>query len=368
MNRITIIGAGAAGIGMGVALKQLGCQDFQILERGEIGESFQNWPMETRFITPSFTSNGFGMPDLNAVSMETSPAYTIGTEHLSGPQFSKYLRLVAKTYELPIYTKTRVVDILPNIDGYTIVTDHETIATKYLIMAVGQYTFPKLTDHPENIIHYSQVHSWQNIDSKNQVIVGGNESGVDAAIHLAQLGHKILMITENTGLRATSADPSIRLAPYTRHRFLDLPKNTADNITLQENISLQSVTQKDQQYHLLFADGRTITTPDKPIVCTGFNPGALASWPQFFESNKGDIILNNVDESTVAKNIFVIGPDVRHQDAIFCYIYKFRQRFGVIINEIAQREGWDIGNFVAVNRANSFYLDDCSACDVTCNC
>ncbi|MES5863433.1 NAD(P)/FAD-dependent oxidoreductase [Lacticaseibacillus paracasei] len=368
MNQITIIGAGAAGIGMGVALKQLGCQAFQILERGEIGESFQNWPVETRFITPSFTSNGFGMPDLNAVSMETSPAYTIGAEHLSGPQFAKYLRLVAKTYDLPISKQTRVVDILPNTNGYTVVTDHETIATKYLIMAVGQYTFPKLTDHPENVIHYSQVHSWQDLSGKMQVIVGGNESGVDAAIHLAQLGHKILMVTKSTGLNAAAADPSIRLAPYTRRRFLDLPKTTADNITLQENISLQSVIQHDRQYHLLFADGRSITIPDKPIVCTGFSSGPLALWPQLFDSDDGDVILSDVDESTVAKNVFVVGPDVRHQDAIFCYIYKFRQRFGVIINEIARREGWNIGNFVAANRANSFFLDDCDTCDVTCDC
>lgn len=369
MNQITIIGGGAAGIGVGVILKQLGCQEFQILEQGEIGESFRNWPKETRFITPSFTSNGFGMPDLNAVTMETSPAYTLGTEHLSGPQFTDYLKLVAETYTLPIAEHTRVGAITANADSYTIETDHGVVESKYLIMAVGQFAFPKLTDHPENVIHYQQVHSWQDLPGETQIVIGGNESGVDAASNLATLGHKVLMITESTGLNAASPDPSIRLAPYTRRRFLDLPPAVADRITLQQNATLKTVTSDSpSQYQLWFTDGRTITTPYKPILCTGFNPGPLKLWPELFESVDGEIKLSDVDESIRAKNVFVVGPDVRHQDAIFCYIYKFRQRFGVIVNEIAERENWDIGDFVTVSRANSFYLDDCDTCDVACDC
>ena len=71
MNQMTIIGGGAVGVGIGIMLEQLGCNQCRSLEQEEIGASFRRWPKETRFITPSFTSNGFGMPDLNAVSMET---------------------------------------------------------------------------------------------------------------------------------------------------------------------------------------------------------------------------------------------------------------------------------------------------------
>lgn len=369
MNQMMIIGGGAAGVGIGIMLKQLGCSQFQILEQEEIGASFRHWPKETRFITPSFTSNGFGMPDLNAVSMETSPAYTLGAEHLSGSQFADYLKLLADTYALPIAEHTRVGAISPTTEGYQLETNHGVVTTKYLIMAVGQYAFPKLTDHPENVIHYQQVTSWQGLTGKTQIVIGGNESGVDAAINLATLGHKVLLLTKETGLNAASPDPSIRLAPYTRRRFLDLPAEVAERITLQEKIALKTVTRtQDSQYQLWFTDGRTITTPYKPVLCTGFDAGPLKLWPQLFENNDGEIALNDVDESTQAKNVFVAGPDVRHEDAIFCYIYKFRQRFGVIVNEIAKREQWDIGDFVKISRANSFYLDDCATCDVACDC
>lgn len=79
-----IVGGGASGIGMGVALKDFGVDDFVILEKGFVGSSFLKWTAETRFLTPSFQSTQFGLLDLNAVAINTSPAYSSGKEHLSG--------------------------------------------------------------------------------------------------------------------------------------------------------------------------------------------------------------------------------------------------------------------------------------------
>ena len=95
---------------MGVALKDFGINNFAILER-KVGNSFIKWPEETRFITPSFTSNGFGMPDLNAIAIDTSPSYTLGKERLSGKDYAKYLQLVSEEYKLPIKTNCKVQSI-----------------------------------------------------------------------------------------------------------------------------------------------------------------------------------------------------------------------------------------------------------------
>lgn len=48
---VVVVGAGAAGIGTGVALSRLDLE-ILILERDEIGASFRRWPAEMRFITP----------------------------------------------------------------------------------------------------------------------------------------------------------------------------------------------------------------------------------------------------------------------------------------------------------------------------
>ncbi|HHO1573457.1 TPA: NAD(P)-binding domain-containing protein, partial [Staphylococcus aureus] len=102
-HKVAIIGAGAAGIGMAITLKDFGIKDVIILEKGTVGHSFKHWPKSTRTITPSFTSNGFGMPDMNAISMDTSPAFTFNEEHISGETYAEYLQVVANHYELNIF-------------------------------------------------------------------------------------------------------------------------------------------------------------------------------------------------------------------------------------------------------------------------
>ncbi|MGD1927735.1 MAG: NAD(P)-binding domain-containing protein [Leptolyngbyaceae cyanobacterium] len=71
---VVIVGAGAAGIGYGVVLKELGLERFTIVDRHQVGASFSRWPEEMNLITPSFPSHGFGLLDLNAVTLKTSPA------------------------------------------------------------------------------------------------------------------------------------------------------------------------------------------------------------------------------------------------------------------------------------------------------
>lgn len=77
---IVVVGAGADGLGLGATLRDLGIENFVILDRSAVGASFLRWPRQTRFITPSFNSTQFGALDLNAVCLHTSPAYSIGVE------------------------------------------------------------------------------------------------------------------------------------------------------------------------------------------------------------------------------------------------------------------------------------------------
>ena len=81
-----IIGAGAAGIGAGIALAHSGVGSFVIIDRGAVGSSFASWPDETRFITPSFPSNSIGMLDLNSIAVGVSPAYNMRIEHPNGSE------------------------------------------------------------------------------------------------------------------------------------------------------------------------------------------------------------------------------------------------------------------------------------------
>ena len=63
---VVVVGAGPAGIGVAIALMNVGIENMLVLERDRVGSSFAQWPQETRFITPSFPSNSIGMLDLNS--------------------------------------------------------------------------------------------------------------------------------------------------------------------------------------------------------------------------------------------------------------------------------------------------------------
>ena len=53
------IGAGAAGVGLGILFEKCGIENYRILERDSVGASFKNWPSYTHFISPSFAGNFF---------------------------------------------------------------------------------------------------------------------------------------------------------------------------------------------------------------------------------------------------------------------------------------------------------------------
>ena len=51
------------------------------------------------------------------------------------------------------------------------------------------------------------------------------------------------------------------------------------------------------------------------------------------------VFSEEADESTTTPGLFYSGPALVHQNSLFCFIYKFRSRFGVIAREIANRLG-----------------------------
>ena len=81
---------------------------------------------------------------------------------------------------------------------------------------------------------------------------------------------------------------------------------------------------------------------------------------------RGDTKLTKCDESTICPGIFLCGPQVRQDDEIFCFVYKYRQRFAVVINEIATRLGLETEKAVAECRKHHMFLDDPSCCKATC--
>ncbi|MEM7066579.1 MAG: NAD(P)/FAD-dependent oxidoreductase [Cyanobacteria bacterium P01_B01_bin.77] len=363
---VVIVGAGAAGIGCGVVLKELGLERFTILERHQVGASFSRWPKEMSFITPSFPSHGFGLLDLNAVTLKTSPAIAFRQEHVSGEQYAIYLQTVADHFELSIQTEVDVqsVDPLPQ-GGFTLRTSNGEISTQFVIWAAGEFQYPKLNPFPgaEHCLHNSQIRTWTDLEGDEFIIIGGYESGMDAAANLIALGKKVGVLDRSDAWVNPDSDPSISLSPYTLQRLKFVYRT--GRLDLVGNAPIEEVKPIPGGY-AVYSEYQKWMTAHPPILCTGFDTGLKQISP-LFDWSKGYAALTENDESTLTPGLFVSGPSVRHGDLIFCFIYKFRQRFAVIAHAIAQRLNLDPTPLEAYRQAGLF-LDDLSCCDNDCIC
>ncbi len=368
-HSVVIVGAGAAGLGMGVTLRHLGIDDFVILDREAVGASFLRWSRQTRFITPSFNSNQFGTLDLNAVCLHTSPAYSIGVEHPSGTEYAGYLRGVAKHFELPVETGVDVREVSRRAlrQGFRVVTSKRDYFARFVVWAAGEMQYPRTNGFSgaEHCVHSSKVTSWADLKGGARIIIGGSESGADAAVALAAAGKKAWLLDAETPWERRGPDPSQLLSPFTKARL----ETAVDSgrVTLRGGDPVIGVRRNGAGWQVAAASGQILDTVEKPILASGFTGSAELIRTLFEWRDDGFPLLNENDESTLAKGLFLVGPQVRQKDIIFCFIYKFRQRFAVVANQIARRLKVSVKPLEAYRRYG-MYLDDLSCCGDDCAC
>ena len=121
---------------------------------------------------------------------------------------------------------------------------------------------------------------------------------------------------------------------------------------------------------------QVVHTANPPVLCTGFEGSVKASVASKLfefadESAKGCLagapLLTDEDESTKCPGVFLAGPSVVHGESLsFCFVYKFRQRFGLVADAICRGLGRDTQSAVQEARSSNMYLDDLACCEGVC--
>lgn len=364
---VAVVGAGAAGVGVGVALQQAGIRGVLLIDRLGVGASFDRWPAEMRFITPSFPTNSVGMLDLNAVAIGTSPAYTLEEEHPTGAKYAAYLRAVARHFRLKTRLGVDVESIAQDPAGFLLQTARGTLRARFVVWAAGEFQYPRLNPFPgaELCLHNSLIPSWSEIPGDEFLVIGGYESGVDAAVQLARRGKRVTILERAPTWASDDSDPSVVLSPYSQERLRD--PSVAPLVRLAAEADVTEVRRRGQGHEVLCRGGARFRTRSQPVLATGFT-GGHTRIPKCFELREdGFPRLTESDESTVCPGLFLVGPAVRHESHVFCFIYKFRQRFAVVARAIADRLGLDATELETYRRWG-MYLDDLSCCGDECVC
>lgn len=367
---VVIVGAGPAGLGTGVVLQDLGLDAFAILERYEPGASFARWPAEMRLITPSFTANGHGLLDLNAIALGVSPAYSLWSEHPTGAAYARWLAGFAERFDLPVRTGVDVWSVEPIADGFRLHTNQGEVTSRFVIWAAGEFQYPRLDTFPgaDLCAHSASVGSWSTWSEATEgpvVVLGGAESGIDAAMHLINQGKEVLVLDAGRFWDRESSDPSLALSPFTRERLAAAMQTGL--LTLVGDARIEQVDREDGDWIVRSEDGRVWTTSTVPVLATGFTGSISLLGDLFAHDETGKPIFSIVDESTRTPGLFAVGPAVHQESFSFCFIYKFRQRFAVVAQEIGERLGLDLAPLDDYRAANLF-LDDFTCCGESCRC
>jgi putative flavoprotein involved in K+ transport len=370
-TEVVVVGAGAAGVGVGVVLRELGVESFSLLDRHEVGASFLRWPAETRLLTPSFPGQGFGAMDLNSVALMTSPSFTVEREHLSGADFARYLRGVAEHWSLPVQTGVDVRDVEPlEGGGFVLRTSRGTLRSRIVVWATGEFQYPDDDPFPGAAccVHTARIGSYGTYAEESDsevVVIGGYESGIDAAVHLAAVGKQVRVLDPGSPWDRRFGDPSVSLSPFTRER-LRVTLETG-RVELVGDATVERVQQTPDGFVVCCSDDRIWLTKSPPVLATGFHNSLGLISDCFDWRENGSVVLSESDESTRAPGLFVAGPLVQHEQAIFCFIYKFRQRFAVVAGAVAAQLGLETGALDRY-RQQGMLLDDLSCCGTDCVC
>ena len=367
---VIIVGAGPAGIGIASLLNQTNI-DYKILEKDEIGASFQQWPKNMEMITPSFPSNAFGQIDLNSICETTSPAFSFNKEHLNGDEYSEYLSAVADYFILNGQTYTEVKKVYKKNNGWLLETSQGQFFCTYLIWAAGEFQNPSYNQiiHSNHCIHSSKIKKPQKLDGNEFTVIGGYESGVQIAHELIKAGKNVTLINLRRVDQKNTSDPSKVLSPYTTARYNEFKDSPLFTEIIAE---VKEISKNNEEYSIHLKNNSTLKSKLKPICATGFSivKGPIEEFITYCDNGSPKLVKES-DEFIGQKNIYLAGPSVRHDDHIFCFIYKFRQRFGVIVEDIMRKENVEeeqISKLIQKWKSNGMYLSDLSCCDTECVC
>ena len=361
-----VIGAGPAGIGTALALDAVEDLTFGVVERGQIGQTFLDWPERQTFLTPSFTGNGFGATDLNAVHPETSPAFSLGADYLTGAQYAKYLRGVVKHFETPVLQDTEVGAVEAVHDGFEVSTSRGPVRASALVWAGGEFHHPlEPRVAGSGLADQSRTAAAWKPRTGELVVIGGYESGIDIACHHVEQGARVTVVDGGTPWDAgTGSDPSFLLAPRSRQRL----SATLATGRLTLSGAHANAIKRDGAEHIVSLDnGTRLRAQSRPIAATGFGHGLGPVAHLFTSRPDGWPDLDDDDQSTTTPGPFLSGPAIRHGGLKFCFVYKFRQRFAHIARVIGERQGKDCSALEAWRTAGML-TDDLSCCGVECAC
>jgi len=181
---VLIIGAGPIGMACAIEAKKAGLT-YVIVEKGALVNSLFNYPV---FMTFFSTSQRLEIGDVPFVSINPKPNRNEAVE---------YYRRVKEKFSLNIHLFEKVEQVKKDANGvFQVATSKTNYTAKKVIIATGFYDIPLMMNIPgeslPKVTHYYKdphLYAFQNV-----VVIGANNSGIDAALETYRKGAKVTLV------------------------------------------------------------------------------------------------------------------------------------------------------------------------------
>jgi thioredoxin reductase (NADPH) len=245
-----IIGAGPIGLACGLEAKKAGLR-YLILEKGVLVNSLYHYPSNMTFFS---TSERLEIGDIPFVSNNVKP---------TRPEALEYYRRIAVSQQLNIHLQEPVIDVLPEDDHYIIISPLSRYAAKNLVVATGFYDVPNLLgvpgeDLPKVRYYYREPHFYA---MQKLLIVGANNSAVDAALESFRKGAAVTMVIRE-------AEIGKRVKYWVRPDII----NRIEEGTIKAFFNSFLLAIREKEVEIQTPEGKQTLANDYVLLMTGYQP------------------------------------------------------------------------------------------------
>lgn len=321
MEEVIIVGAGPCGLSAAIELQKIGINPL-IIEKHCIAHSISLYPTYMHFFsTPELLEIG-GIP------------FTTPNEKPSRLEALNYYRSTALRNQVRVQSYHSVDAIYQQEDGSfeLAVSDRfgnfSTAHARYVIVATGYFDYPNMLGIPgedkAKVTHYyREAHPYS---CTKVVIIGGNNSAIDAAMDLLRVGAEVTVV-----YRGEAYSPNIK--PWVRPIF----ESTVNKGKITMKFSSQVISIEDRFVTILEKGIEQRLDNDFVLALTGFRPDRSMltnAGVQLNEEQTAPLYDPDTMETTV-KGLYIAGVAASGSDANEVFIESGRLHGGMIARHIA---------------------------------
>ena len=193
---LLVVGAGPTGIGLGAEAKRAGLQTL-LVDRGPLVASLVDYPAEMLFFTTRERLEIAGVP------------FAIPDDKPNRRQAVAYYQAVAAKYELPLALHEEVESIQPDAEGFSVSSRGRSglvrRRARSVAVASGYFCNPLRLGVPGEDLPWVHSRYREPLShfGDSVVIVGGGNSGVEAALDLFRHGARVTLIHHGPAIKET---------------------------------------------------------------------------------------------------------------------------------------------------------------------